>query len=483
MEEKKDFQKIEEKFNWKKDDLLPDEAFASKLEQELIRQAQATTCQAKPNRASLVWGALAVTMAALFLAVLIIGPQKVYARLQKLFGYVENFGVVSSETPLRVLKKEVTQSKEGITLRVSEALLGDDFTRIHYAFEGEKLAGEVITAMPGEDSCRERGEIVLSDGRVIGISEPIPEDENRVELRFACIPDAVMGKAPEGWSVWLEFEAAPERMQVHQVRSLVTETRKPIRVTETLPETEIQTERPEATAELTPAPVEEELVLKIKEYVETDVSYILHLVIESYIPNGWTLMTGIPKILDANGTELVLQFPDGKFEPLSPIEPRNDGEYTQHDSWTLEISKQNLALPLRIQLESVSFVPLMQEALPKESFVSFDLGQAQVNSAFIVDKTVLLEGEVIVIDNVTVTEYGYQLSTRIEGKLNAFDLEVEECNGVGGGGPGMGWFDPPSHDFSIFCSNSPLPREITLKLSNATKRLDPRQWQVGWSPE
>ena len=125
MEEKKDFQKIEEKFNWKKDDLLPDEAFASKLEQELIRQAQATTCQAKPNRASLVWGALAVAMAALFLAILIIGPQKVYARLQKLFGYVENFGVVSSETPLRVLKKEVTQSKEGITLRVSEALLGE----------------------------------------------------------------------------------------------------------------------------------------------------------------------------------------------------------------------------------------------------------------------------------------------------------------------------------------------------------------------
>ena len=44
------------------------------------------------------------------MAVLIIGPQRVAAEVQKLLGYIPGFGIVEQNAALRVLAEPVTQS-------------------------------------------------------------------------------------------------------------------------------------------------------------------------------------------------------------------------------------------------------------------------------------------------------------------------------------------------------------------------------------
>ena len=99
------------------------------------------------------------------------------------------------------------------------------------------------------------------------------------------------------------------------------------------------------------------------------------------------------------------------------------------------------------------------------------------------NQTVMLEGEALRLESVELIEYGYRVVAQIDGELHFFRMTVEECDGVGGGGMGMGWYDPPSHEFSFHCANQPLPRKITLRLYEAVYRTDPRLWTVEWSPD
>ena len=62
-----------------------------------------------------VWGILLGLVLLMVLVILAIGPQRVAAEINKLFGYIPGFGIVDQNASLRVLEKPVTQTRAGRT--------------------------------------------------------------------------------------------------------------------------------------------------------------------------------------------------------------------------------------------------------------------------------------------------------------------------------------------------------------------------------
>ncbi len=85
-------------------------------------------------------GGLLLALAVAFLAV---GPQRVWADLQRLLGYVPGVGFVNLEET-RVLTAPVTVTRDGVTLRVEEVLAAPDGTTVVISSEGLPPEDEVV---------------------------------------------------------------------------------------------------------------------------------------------------------------------------------------------------------------------------------------------------------------------------------------------------------------------------------------------------
>jgi hypothetical protein len=148
-----------------------------------------------------------------------VGPQPVWADLQRLLDYVPGVGFVSLEDT-RVLMAPVEVTRSGVTLRVEQVLARPDGTVIVIRSEG----------LPPEDQlwphgAREDGDyqprLRLSDGRTL-VSEswtlslgagtlefpPLPAEVYRVTLELSRLPLVPAGAAPETWEVPLNLRPA-----------------------------------------------------------------------------------------------------------------------------------------------------------------------------------------------------------------------------------------------------------------------------------
>lgn len=148
-----------------------------------------------------------------------VGPQRVWADLQRLLGYVPGVGFVNLEET-RVLTAPVEVTRNGLTLRVEQVLARPDRTVIVIHSEG----------LPPEDQlwphgAREEGDfeprLRLPDGRTL-ISEswtlrlgagtlefpPLPDDVYHVTLELPRLPLVPTGAAPEEWKVPLNLRPA-----------------------------------------------------------------------------------------------------------------------------------------------------------------------------------------------------------------------------------------------------------------------------------
>ena len=139
------------------------EHFVSSLKNQLYNQInQSKKRKMRPFYLRPVWIALACLMIALLATTLIVGPQKVYAEMRRLLGYVPGVGLVDTSTPIRVLVEPVEQTRDGITLTVTSATLTADRTQLEY-----RIFGVPRSAYPKDErviGCTSRNYLVLPDG-------------------------------------------------------------------------------------------------------------------------------------------------------------------------------------------------------------------------------------------------------------------------------------------------------------------------------
>lgn len=211
------------------------EGFARELEERFLARETVPAGQHVVGEASLrrFWAQLVwsfsqhrwATAAALGLVLTVavalaaVGPQRVWADLQRLLGYVPGVGFVNLEET-RVLTAPVEVTRNGVTLRVEQVLARPDGTMIVIRSEG----------LPPEDQlwphgAREEGDfqpqLGLPDGRTL-ISEswalrlgagtlefpPLPAEVYRVTLELPRLPLVPAGAAPEAWKVLLNLRPA-----------------------------------------------------------------------------------------------------------------------------------------------------------------------------------------------------------------------------------------------------------------------------------
>ena len=101
--------------------------FVDQLYTELMHQASSKSRKAlRPFYLRPAWIAVLAVITLLIVSTLIIGPQRVYAAVRQLFGYIPGVGIVDQSAPIRVLAERASVTRDGITVSVNQATLTAD---------------------------------------------------------------------------------------------------------------------------------------------------------------------------------------------------------------------------------------------------------------------------------------------------------------------------------------------------------------------
>jgi len=235
-------------------------------------------------------------MAALFALLILLMLSGVAYAIGKSLGYIPGVGIVDQSAPLRVLAEPVSQTQDGITITVKDAVISSDKTIVTYAIENippDKLSP--ITDVP----CPDWPQLRLPNGTFYKLSggdgnvhemrliyAPLPADVQVSTLLIPCIQGAGPGvlPLPENWELALRFIPAPPGMTVFPV------------------------------TEITPSPVietsaTEKNPLTITKIIDTGDSYILTGEFQSLSPSSQEIDSGVStlKITDGNGQDIFFE--------------------------------------------------------------------------------------------------------------------------------------------------------------------------------
>ena len=214
---------------------LPDAnpAFFDRLEAKL--QAYQPNPEAKPKPAFHFvrgWAYAVATLLIIGVMVFAIGPSKVLAQIQAIFGFIPGVGLVDTSSPFRQLAEPVSHTRDGITLTIQSAFLSADQTIITYTMSD--LPAEIKRAKFGDPECLIPAYMTLPDGSKVEASEsggslapdgsfvhgirfsgPFPANFNQATLVFPCLEGTARGKGPEDWQIALAFKPAPEDIVIY----------------------------------------------------------------------------------------------------------------------------------------------------------------------------------------------------------------------------------------------------------------------------
>ena len=109
-----------------------------------------------------VWLGLTTFVIMLIAVTLIIGPQRVYAEVRRLLGYIPGVGLVDSSAPIRVLAEPVEQTRDGVTITVTSAVLTADRTHIEYRVFG--VPRDAYPTSEDVSGCMQQEYLRLPDG-------------------------------------------------------------------------------------------------------------------------------------------------------------------------------------------------------------------------------------------------------------------------------------------------------------------------------
>jgi hypothetical protein len=166
----------------------------------------------------------------------------VAAAIQRWFGYVPGVGLVR-EGQIRRLAEPVSQTRDGVTVTVEQAMLQQDSVTITYKVEGLPASARPVN--PPADFCTKPMDPILRFGdwqtgmdTASGVSISGLEDGYEAHYKFAlarpapdeavfvlaCIYNVRVGGAPEDWTIPLHFVPAPPDMTAFPVIEIPSPT-------------------------------------------------------------------------------------------------------------------------------------------------------------------------------------------------------------------------------------------------------------------
>jgi hypothetical protein len=214
---------------------LPDinPAFLNRLEAKLQAYQPNLEAEAKPAFHSIRgWSYAVATLLIISVMVFTIGPSKVLAYIQAVFGYVPDVGLVDTSSPFRQLVEPVSDTRDGITLTIQSAFLSADGTIITYTMS--ELPAEIKRAGFGDPACSSPAYLRLPDNSIIEaarsnsgltpdgsfvynirFNSSFPANFTQATLVFPCLEGAARDKGPVDWQFALAFKPVPEGLVVY----------------------------------------------------------------------------------------------------------------------------------------------------------------------------------------------------------------------------------------------------------------------------
>ena len=353
------------------------------------------------------WAYAVATLLLIGVMVLAIGPSKVLAQIQAVFGFVPNVGLVDTSSPFRQLAEPVSDTRDGVTLDIQSAFLSADQTIITYAMSA--LPAEMKSARFGDPECFTPAYLILSDGSKIEaagssggptpdgsyannirFSDPVPANFNQATLVFPCLEGAAQGMGPEDWQFALAFKPASEGIVVHAATLMPSQTHvvNPAPITlESPAQSEVESGIPAMPGRINNGDRQEEMI--VLAVVENPESYWVTWAFPSKSDddiqrNGDLYEQAFnPVLYDANGTQLpepnhetqlqLEQYEESLFNQLSG---QDQLKYYPHTMYTIVVPKSGVAFPIYAKQN------VYERSFPeKEAFVDVEFDGSKVQAS------------------------------------------------------------------------------------------------------
>lgn len=305
-------------------------AFVDQVYGELLQLAAAKT---KKPRSFLgprpAWTIAFAILSLIILGTLVIGPQRVYAAVTRLFGYIPGVGVVDQSSPIRILAEPVSLTRDGITIMVNQAVLTSSETRLDFG-----VSGVPLSAYPKSETvsgCIEPAYLRFSDGVKSDINAPIPANVNEATLVIPCIFNTLPATVPTDWELHLRFIAAPANYTILPVIDVTAE----VTQTPTSNQPAPNPDTPTATSAAAP-----HAAVSVEKMIETEDGYILLGAVRPHLPKGsWLQITGAAILRDADGKKVSYSFPND-------VQPLDDSSMGLGGSaWVIQIKGAGVKFP------------------------------------------------------------------------------------------------------------------------------------------
>ena len=409
-----------------------------------------------------------LTAVLIALLVLLILSGVAYA-LGRSLGYIPGLGLVSQDTPIRVLAAPVSQTRDGISITVKDAVLSSDKTVILFTVENIPL--DKLSHREDIVACLLSAGLRLSDGTLVGsgaggtqswgtgyeqrfIYAPVPANVNDATLIIPCIHDAPPGVLPENWELSLHFVPAPPELTVMPV------------------------------IEITPSPapdsgtgVSAQNPLSITKVIDTGDSYIIIGEFQPPAPSqagDWSSGIVNLKITDANGQEIFYDFPQDIILPRPG---------SKADVWAVEFNK-GFVSPLHITYSNQYVFP---PPPPETVEFEFDAGpNPQEDQVWELNKEIQMAGHTFTLASITALREGYSFNFMFsDGTISVGQVDIAGYTPIdGGGGEDSGGSSSQSISWSAALMYAELPKgKLKVILSSPWINGETKDWTIDWQPE
>ena len=399
----------------------------------------------------------ATILLALLLVLVLSGV--VYA-LGRSLGYIPGIGLVDQSVPIRVLAEPVSQTRDGITVTVNEAVLTSSKTMIVFIVENipqEHLSRDM--AVPGcGTNTADRTKLQLPDDTDVGplgaesggwgvgykatyTFAPLAADVKEAILVIPCIEGALPGSLPENWKLSLHFIPAPPEMTI-------------VPVTEVTPAQETSNTGP----------------LTLERSVETDRGYLLVGTFNSNgLPEGAQAMdfSTYPVMTDANGQNVLYDFANSQLEVPAVRPPV--GSFP----WAFEVIGKQHAWPLTIAVSAVA-----AQYPQEQAWFEFDAGtNPQMGQVWTLNQDLQLVNVPVRVLRAYRTADGYGFDFESNTFFHGVSLWI------GNSLPGPTGMQDPRHFSAMVRFEGAIPDgKLEVLVSNPVLAIS-GTWQIQWQPE
>ena len=446
--------------------------FVAVLKNQLIDEAQnlAPHSGTMPNnyRHRLAWSIPLVLFALLTITTLLIGPQKVWAAVQRMFGYLPGVGYVHTDGSILVLAEPVMIEREGIQVTVEQVVADSERTVVLYKVEGLSLQEANSQGENAQTGSRELlslpdGTILTPEGGTLQgwaigynmrmIFPALPENTQTLTFIIPRLQTMPAGVTPENWEIPLSLSAAAGEVDLLPIEV-------PIQPTEISPATAPTGQNSQSEIAFT---LDRVIELEDGFQFEGTVNWLGDSELDlSYL--------GDIQITDANGDRV-------PSEQVQPDEIFNTQEQNQ-SAWAQRTVGKAAPGPWTLKLNQ-----LMVRTEPQIAF-QVDFGKnPQPGQIWEVDHTFELQTLSLTLHTITLENSDreeYQLVYHFTSDTDLSNIFVtdQDWDAMGGSSGGI----PQEQGISVFTAYKTLPtgmRQLTLATINYVYA---GEWQITWQP-